>query len=352
MSLKIGVLAQVSAEAQCLSTTIPSLRDLGDVMMFSADAGEDVATEAARLGVPVVPVPWNHHYGELFTTLAQRLGDGPWLIAYADETLVESGTGHWQDVSGPVAAGVRHRTNDRDSYTEENECRAVGTGTAAPGFDGLVYAQVRRDSARDGGTVDPDDLPHSRVVFEHYPAIWPDLSTQRLARTAQVYRVALENRPHDTDLLYGLFHCHYSAHEWPQLRRLAVQWRNAASTDEPNRPLVDYYEACAAVAQRDAVDALRLAENAVRRTPTFADGWYLIGELHAAAGRLTDADEAFATAAGIGRDASPIAVEDYSLATWRAWQARAVLAKKDGRRQEAEEFLARARQIRRALRVG
>ncbi|MGH4008045.1 MAG: tetratricopeptide repeat protein [Pseudonocardiaceae bacterium] len=348
MSQQIGVLAQVPAEAQCLSTTIPSLRGLGEVVVFSAGAGDEVAAEAARLGLPVVAVPWTGHYGELFTAVARHLGDGPWLIAYADETVAEPGPGDWLRISGPVAAGVRHRTSERDTYTEENECRAVGTGGAALEFSGLVYPTLLRD----GSPVPPEELPHSGVVFEHHPARWADLSPQRLARTAQVYRTALRDRPHDPELLYGLFHCHYSAHEWPQLRELASRWRGCASDDDPNHPLVDYYEACAAVAQRDAADALRLAENAVARVSAFADGWYLIGELQAAAGLPVAADEAFATAAAIGWDADPVAVEDYSLATWRAWRARAVLAKQDGRGRQAEEFMARARESRREQRAG
>lgn len=358
MSRKIGVLAQVPAEAQCLSTTIPSLRGLGEVVVCSADAGDEVAAEAARLGVPVLAVPWTQHYGQLFTAVAQRLGGGPWLIAYADETVAEPGRADRPDLDGPVAAGVRHRTSERDTYTEENECRGIGAGptgvrtagvrTAAPVFDGLVYARVLRE----GSPVDPDDLPHSGVVFEHYPARWAGLSAQRLARTAQLYRTALADRPADPELLYGLFHCHYSAHEWLQLRRLADRWRAVAVADDPHHPLVDYYEACAAVAQRDVADALRLAQHAVGQAPAFADGWYLIGELHAAAGRPGEADAAFARAADIGWGANPVAVEDYSLATWRAWQARAVLAKKDGRRQQAGEFLARARQSRQETPVG
>ncbi|HEU0086599.1 MAG TPA: hypothetical protein VFQ77_02925 [Pseudonocardiaceae bacterium] len=331
-----------------MSTTVPSLRELGEVVVFSADAGDEVAADAVRLGVPFVALPWTQHYGALFTAAAQWLGEGPWLIAYADETVATPGTGDWPDINGPLAAGVRHRTSEHATYTEENECRAVGAGSAPPLFDGLVYAQVLRDSA----AVDSDELPHSGVVFEHYPARWAGLAAQRLARTAQVYRTALKDRPHDPELLYGLFHCHYSAHEWRQLRELAAQWRDAAAADDPKRPLVDYYEACAAVAQREVADALRLAQGAVHQTPAFADGWYLIGELHASAGRRGDADAAFARAAAIGRGASPVAVEDYSLATWRAWQARAVLAKQDGRRQQAAEFLARARQSRHELRAG
>jgi hypothetical protein len=347
MSRTVGVLAQVPAEAQCLSTTIPSLRLLGEIVLFSADAGDEVAAEAARLGVAAVAVPWNQHYGELFTAVAQRLGEGPWLIAYADETVADPGTRDWWEISGPVAAGVRHRSGERDSYTEDNECRAAGTGAAAPVFGGLVYPQVLQHDR----PVDPDELPHSGVVFEHYPAKWVNLAAQRLARTAQVYRAALEDRPGDPGLLYGLFHCHYSAREWPQLRHLAARWREAAADDDPNHPLVDYYEACAAVAQRDIAGATRLARSAVARAPMFADGWYLIGELHASAGRFGAADAAFAKAAGIGRLANPVAVEDYSLATWRAWQARAVLARQDGRRQQAGEFLERARQARREMRV-
>jgi hypothetical protein len=348
MLRRVGVLAQVPAEAACLGTTIPSLRSLGDVVVFSVDAGEEVASEADRLGVPVVPVPWTRHYGELFTAVAQLLGEGPWLIAYADETVADPGGGGWHGINGPVAAGVRHRISERDSYTEENECRAVGAGAAPPAFDGLVYARVRQG----GSPLDPGDLPHSGVVFEHYPATWAGLSKQRLARTAAVYRAALAERPRDPELLYGLFHCHYSGHEWPELRELAIRWRDAAAADDPKQPLVDYHEACAAAAQRDAAAALRLAERAVRQAPAFADGWYLIGELHAAAGRISDADEAFARAADIGLGASPVAVEDYSLATWRAWRARAALAKKDGRQQQAEEFMERARRSRRELRAG
>jgi hypothetical protein len=331
-----------------LSITLASLVGLGDVTVFSVGAGDDVADEAARLQVPVVPVPWVHDYGKLLTVVAQHLGDGPWFIAYADETVVNPGGCHEQDINGLVAAGVRHRTGERDSYQEENECRATGVGCSPPIFRGLVYARALQHNV----PVDPDDLPHSGVVFEHYPARWVGLAPQRLARTAQVYRTALDDRPCDPELLYGLFHCRYSAHEWGELRGLAARWRDSASADDSNRPLVDYYEACAAVAQKNTVDAFRLVENAVRSWPTFADGWYLMGELHAAAGRLGDADDAFANAAKIGRGARPVAVEDYSLATWRPWQARAVLAKRIGRRRQAEEFLVRARQIRRELQVG
>lgn len=348
MSATVGVLAQVPAEAQCLRATISSLSALGEVVVFSAEAGEEVGAAATALGAPVIALPWTRNYGDLFTLAAQRLGDGPWLIAYADETVAEPGGLSWSELDGPLAAGVRHRTSDRDTYTEENECRAVGSGATPPTFAGLVYAQALRDGAR----TSPNELPHTGIVLEHYPTRWPDLSAQRLACTAAVYRAALADSPRDPELLYGLFHCHYSAHEWPQVRDLAARWRNAAEVDDPNRPLVDYYEACAAVAGRDTADALRLASGAVAHAPTFADGWYLIGELHASEGRLSDADEAFATAVRIGLAAEPLAVEDHSLATWRAWQARAAVAKRDGRRQQAEEFLRRARQVRRELSVG
>ncbi|WP_171169019.1 lipopolysaccharide assembly protein LapB [Streptomyces sp. I05A-00742] len=346
--VRVAVLAQVAAEAQCLATTVPMLREIGEVTVFSADAGPEVTECAVELGAPVVPMPWRHHYGDLLTTVAGRLGGGPWIMAYADETPAARGARDWSARPGPAAVGVRHRTGERDTYTEENEARGCGPGTPPPRFTGLVYAHV----VREGTVVDPDALPHTGIVLEHWPARWPGLTEQRIARTAEAYRVALANAPGDPELLYGLFHCHYSAHQWPEVRELAAVWRGAAGPDDERRPLVDYYEACAAVALRSTEDALRLAEEAVRRAPRFADGWYLTGELHAASGRFRAAEEAFRTAHGLGRDAAPVAVEDHSLATWRPLAALAALAGRDGRAEEAARLKAEARAARARLRAG
>lgn len=343
---RVGVIAQVPAEAQCLSTTLPSLRQLGELILFTSGAGADVAAAARRLDVSVICVPWRQHYGELFTDLAERLGDGPWVLAYADETVAVPGHTGWADAPGPLAAGVRHRISDRDVYPEENEPRGAGVGSSPVRFGGLVYPQVRFN----GVELDPDELPHTGIVLEHHPAKWPDLSAQRLARTAEVYRASLESAPDDTELLYGLFHCHYSAHQWAEVRDFASRWRAAADDDDVLHALVDYFEACAVIATGDPTAALQLIEAAVTRAPQFADGWYLRGELLAARGRDTEADRSFSKAAEIGRRAHPVAVEDYSLATWRPLAARAALAKRAGSLGQAKQLLTQARSVRAEMR--
>lgn len=345
----VGVFAQVPAEAQCLQHNLPSLRQLGDVIVFSAGAGSEVAAAAGRLGVEVVPVPWTLDYGRVLTALAEHLGDGPWLFTYGDERIVDGlDTSGWAGTPRVAAADVRHRVTDRDSYREEKEVRCVGAGAGRVHFTGLVQTTLHWA----GSPVDPDEAPHSGLVIEHFPSRWPDLARQRVDRRIEAWRAGLERSPHDPGLLAGLLRCHYLNHHWPQLREVAARWRAVAAPDDPAHPGIDYQDACAAVALGTPEESLRLVDAAVRRAPRFADAWYLAGELYAAAGRDAEADAAFRTAGELGDDADPVLVEDGSLSSWRPIAARAALAKRAGKVDEARRLRDAARARRDAVRQG
>jgi tetratricopeptide (TPR) repeat protein len=337
---RVLVLAQVPAEAACLPTTLPSLRRLGEVLLVNAGAGPEVSAAARDLAVPVEEMEWLPDRSAMFNAVLSRQADQNRVLAYADETVHETGHTNWSDQSGVSRVGIRHITGPDQAYVEEHEGRCLAAGDM-PDFVGLRtpvpnperYPEVR-------------SLPDSGIVFVHYPSRWPDLAHQRTERTAQTFQHAVDGEPADPDALFGLLRAACSLKDWARAARAADGWRRHARRDDGRRPIADYYTARVQVAQGDVGAACGALRDAVAGAPRFADAWYLLGELHAVHQEAAEAETAFRRAAAIGFDAEPLVVEDHSLATWRPLQALATLARKDGRTGEADALLNEARAVR------
>ncbi|MBZ4319939.1 tetratricopeptide repeat protein [Streptomyces huiliensis] len=344
MNLSVAVLAQVPAEAACLRVTLPRSARLGDVTVFSLGAGPEVAAVAGEHSTRVVDVPWADHYGQALSDVLAALS-GTRLLVFADEepsvSEQQPGPASQEWTGRPAAVGIVHRTSGTDHYQEEREIRL------APSGDVLSFTdRVYRKAVAGGRELDPDRAPLSPFTLVHHPARWEGLAVQRVRRTIRVVEAGLAEEPDRLDYRFRLFRAHCSLHDWANVVRTAEHWADLAPADDANRPVVSYYLACAAVAGRNPDAARRHVGDALDRAGTFADAWYLRGELLMQSGDAAGAEQAFRTAAGLGTRAHPVAVEDLSLATWRPRLALAALARKAGREAEARAWKAEAAGLR------
>ncbi|MFD7659332.1 tetratricopeptide repeat protein [Actinosynnema sp. NPDC059797] len=342
--LRILLVAHVAAEARCLAESVPSARAVGETWLLDASDGDEVSTEAARLGVPTKRVTWRDSLGELFDEAVRWGSDGAGavLVVYADEVFEEVDG----DALGAVpaagafgAVSIRHRLDDAGFYDEEHETRMIASG-APGGFTGRfpVAYQVGEQA------LDPDALPVV-AVLSHQPARWPGLSAQRIARTESALLRSASEQPHSPEVAYALLHCSVSLREWEVVRERVDRYRALGDVDVERGALVAFHDATALLCLNKPSDSLRQAKNAVRAAPRFGDAWFLIGEINRLGGRAEQAVVAYRKAFELGRDASPVAVEDFRLTTWRPAVELAALAERAGDESAARLWADRAREL-------
>lgn len=345
--LSVRVLAQVPAEAAALPETIASLRRLGDVTVYDVSGDDDVARAIEGAGVARVELEWRDDFSAVLNEMLADGGDRGRFVAYADEIVEDA-----RDVeralpeSQPGTARVRHRTSEADYFDEDAEVRYL-----PPGDDLRFEGRFPPVATRDGRAVDVDSLPELPLFVAHAPYRWAGLAEQRIARTIGAVEAALEDEPGDAGHLYALLHCHVSLHDWPRVADVAARWRDAAREGDDRSALVDYYDAFAALRARRVRRADALARAATERAGAFADAWYLRGELARILGDERAAADAFERAASLGLDAHPVAVEDFSLSTWRPLLELAALARARGDDRGAAALERRAHEARERLRA-
>lgn len=347
MRISVGIMAQVPAEAACLPTTVSSVTAFGDVTVFSLGAGPEVAACARQLDVPFVEVPWEDHYGEAFNQVLDGLS-GMKLLTYADEFAEVTGDARGLDTGGrPGVVGIEHRMSGVDGYREEDEIRLLPEGTDLRYVDRLSKVPYR-----DGAPAAVSEFTRMPLLLAHEPAQWPGLIAQRVQRTLTVVERGLRVEPGRLDFALRRLRCYWALHDWDGAEEAGRQWLALAAEGDEDYPVVQYFLACGSVARRDLAQAVKRARRAVTHTGTFADGWYLLGELAVQQGDLTAAQASFRRAADLGLAAHPVAIEDMSFSTWQPLLALAALAKRTGDGEAAARLKADSVRARRELRQG
>jgi hypothetical protein len=347
MKISVGIMAQVPAEAACLPTTISSVAAFGDVTVFSLGAGPEVAAAARQLDVPLVEVPWADHYGHAFNQVLDSMS-GTRLLAYADEFAEVTGDARGLDTGGnPGVVGIEHRVSGVDGYREEDEIRLLPEGTDLRYVDRLSKVPYR-----DGAPASASEFTRMPLLLAHEPAQWPGLIAQRVRRTLTVVEQGLRVEPGRLDFALRRLRCYWALHDWDGAEEAGRQWLALAPDSDENYPVVQYFLACGSVARADLAGAEERARRAVTHSGTFADGWYLLGELAVQRGDLAAAQVSFRRAADLGMAAHPVAIEDLSFSTWQPLLALASLAKRTGDREAAARLRAEAVRARRELRQG
>jgi tetratricopeptide (TPR) repeat protein len=343
--ISVGVMAQVPAEAACLPATVASVAAFGDVTVFSLDAGPEVAACARQLDVPLVEVPWDDHYGDAFNHVLDALA-GMRLLTYADEFAEVTGDARGLDTEGhPGAVGIEHRMSAADGYREEDEIRLLPEGTD------LRYAdRLSKVPYREGAAAAVSGCTRMPLLLVHEPARWPGLIAQRVQRTLAVVEKGLRVEPGRLDFALRRLRCYWALHDWDGAEEAGRHWLALAQEDNEDYPVVQYFLACGSVARRDLAEAEERARRAVAHTGTFADGWYLLGELAVQRGDLGTAQACFRNAADLGMAAFPVAIEDMSFSTWQPLLAMAALARRAGAGDDAARLKAESVRARRALR--
>jgi len=338
-------MAQVPAEAACLPATVSSVAAFGAVTVFSLDAGPEVAACARQLGVPLVAVPWDDHYGDAFNHVLDAL-TGMRLLTYADEFAEMTGDARGLDTGGqPGTVGIEHRMSAGDGYREEDEIRLLPEGT------GLRYAdRLSKVPYRDGAPAAVSGCTRMPVLLAHEPAQWPGLIVQRVQRTLAVVERGLRAEPGRLDFALRRLRCCWALHDWDGAEEAGRYWLALAQEDNADYPVVQYFLACGSVSRRDLAGAEERARRAVTHTGTFADGWYLLGELAVQRGDPGTAQDCFRNAADLGMAAFPVVIEDMSFSTWQPLLAMAALAKRAGAGADAARLKAESVRARRALR--
>jgi len=345
MTLAVLIAASVPDHASSLAESVESFRQVGDVFVFHVGPAGAVAARAAELGVPLVELDDPDDDGAVLSRILAHHPERTRLLAHADE-VIERGVPAdlLSGLSAPATSVVLHRVTDAVSYTEELQVRIVPPG-AGYAFTGRYAPRV----CRDGRVLAPDELVPSGLVIGHFPARRPQIAIDHVRRNIRHVERALEDEPGDAGHLYQLIFWHWALNDWDDVLALLPRWAGVPDQGDTRAALVDYYAACAWLRRRGVGRARRLVESALGRADRFADAWYLLGELRRLGGDRPGATAAFERAAGLGVDASPVAVEDHSLGTWRPLLELARLAEADGRAEAAADYRRRADEARGAV---
>lgn len=339
MNITVCILVQVPLEVQSLPETITSLRRLGAVALYDSSGQKEIEAIAARFGIPYAALEWHDNIAECFNViLADSSPASQRLLVHADEVVEEMG-----DLAGcikehaPGIVLIRHRITERQSYTEAREIRLVPAGEG--------YTFVGNYSPRlfyRGEPVRDESVPQLPLVLAHFPARWPGLPAQRISMIMRAIEKSLSEEPANAEHLYALLYRCWTVNDWPQVEELIPRWRAVADDRDAKHALVDYYEACAATIARDLARARQRVNAALAREQHFADAWYLLGKLRLVQRDRQGAREAFLRASSCGLQAEPVAVEDYSLSTWRPLLELARIAKAEGQETEAAQWQQKA----------
>lgn len=338
MPICVHILAQVQAEVSSLPETITSMRQLGPVTVYDSSTDPAIAAIAESTGVRYVPIEWHQDFAESFNTMLASNEESFRLLVHADEVIEDIGV--LPAVASqlqPVICLVRHRITDQQAYAEAREPRLLPPGNMYRFVGRYAPELFLGDEA-----IEHDTLPESSLVLAHFPARWPGLAEQRISIVMSAMEAALAEEPENENHLYALLYRYWTLNRWPQVQEFAQRWRAVADLHSPRQPLVDYYEACAATVLRDIRRAESLTRSALAREERFADAWYLLGELRKVRRDIPGARQAFRRASEFGLQAEPVAVEDYSLSTWRPLLALAQLAEVEGQTAEAEQWRVQA----------
>jgi tetratricopeptide (TPR) repeat protein len=335
----------VPDEAESLAETVDSFRRFGELFVYCPAPDNGLARSAAALGVQAFELEDPYDEGAI---ASRMLADHPGrtrLLVHADE-IVERipPVPELEALTVPATATVLHRVNDGEAYNEALQVRVLPPGAG--------YAATGRYSPKitcDGRVLAAADLAQPDVVFAHYPARWPRLAIDRVRRLIRRIELSVEEEPGDPGHLYQLIYRHWTLNDWDDVLRLVDRWNELPAQRGQRHAMVDYYAACASIARRDIRGARRLVRSALERAAGFADAWYLLAELRRLTRDRAGAVEAFERAAALGSGASPVAVEDYSLATWRPLEALAEMAEADGRAADAAELRRRAGEAHRSV---
>jgi hypothetical protein len=342
MRVAVRIAASVPDHASSLAETVESFREVGDLEVYHVGPAGAVAASAADLGVPLIEIEDSDDDGAAMTRILADDPDRTRLVVHADE-VIERGVppAELAALGVPATAVVLHRVNDVDSYTEEVQVRLVPPG-AGYTFAGRYAPRVRRD----GRVLGLDEIVASGIVVGHYPARRPQLAIDHVRRSIRHVQRAFEDEPDDAGHLHQLIYWHWTLNDWDGVVRLLPRWQELAPEGGHEPTLVDYFAACASLGRRDIAGARRWVASALRRSDRFADAWFLQGELRRLARDPRGAAEAFERAAALGAGASPVAVEDHSLGTWRPLLELARLAEGEGRTEAAAELRRRAEEAR------
>lgn len=335
----------VPDEADSLVETVESFRQYGDVVLYYGGPAPGLARSAAALGVTAVELEDGFDDGAL---VSRMLADHPArtrLLAHADEVVERMPPlAELEALTAPATATVLHRVREGEAYNEALQVRVVPPG-AGYGATGRYAPRITQD----GRVLTPEELARPDVVIGHYPARWPRLAIDRVRRLIDAIERALEAEPTDPGHLYQLIYRRWTLNDWDEVLALLPRWRELPAQSDQRLALVDYYAACASLARRDVAGARRLVRSALDRQDGFADAWFLLAELRRVRRDREGAVAAYERAAALGPDASPVAVEDYSLATWRPLEVLAQLADADGRPADAAELRRRAGEAHRSV---
>lgn len=341
MSIAVCILAQVPQEIQSLPETIASLRRIGEVTVYDSSGSDGIKEIAAEAGVSWVPLAWHDNAAESFNTVHSLQSTSHSLLVHADE-VVEDADGFAAALQDglPGVVRIRHRITERQSYIEAHEVRLLPRGdtyTFVGNYSPDLYCH--------GEIVQPVHVPQLPLVLAHFPVRWPKLPDQRIAMIIRAIEKSLLEEPMNERHLYALLYRCWTINDWPRVRQLAHLWREAADACDKKHALVDYYEACAATVSRDLQLAEQRLRSALAHEERFADAWYLLGKLRQAQKDRTSAQDAFLRASACGLQAEPVAVEDYSLSTWRPLQELAKMAQAAGRTEDAAFYRRRAEAV-------
>lgn len=344
MNSAVQILVEVPVEAQTLSHAIESFRRFGTPIVYDVTGSPEVAAVASVAEVELVLIPWTADFGAVFNAILADRPDQVRLIVHADE-IVEQ-TGEQLQLTRLAAPGViisRHRINSSEYYNEEQQVRAI-----PPGTEFMFQGRYAPELYRNGQPVSPAEMIHLPMDIGHFPARWPGLAGARIQRVIEAMEAALAEQPDNLNHLYALLFRYWTVNEWERVLALSARWRQHAAADDPHWPLVEYCEACAAVVKRNIRAAEQLVRSALQRADHFADAWYLLGTLRRLRRDRTGAAQAFQRAAEIGLEAEPVAVEDYSLATWQPLLELAEMAVADGDPARAQTLREQAERVRQA----